>query len=158
MYKTLALCAWLLLSASNAHSASAYLQIGGWSKHFQNNQTYNESHNTTGFEVEFDTQTKSTFGVLFTSFKNSHWENSRHAALSVKRCYQPFRFSKGCLGFTAGFIDGYKKIDGGGFFPALIPKLNFEYKKVGLDFLCVPAVYSSASFCAVQGRLKIGSL
>lgn len=158
MYKKLALITWLLLAITHAHGASAYLQLGGWSKHFQNNQSYNESHNTAGFEVEFDTQTKSTYGLLFTTFENSHWASSRQVAVSAKRCFQPFAFSKGCLGFTAGFIDGYHKINEGNFFPALIPKLNFEYRKVGVDFLCVPAVHSSASFCAVQGRIKMGRL
>ncbi|MBV1869941.1 MAG: hypothetical protein KUG76_03455 [Gammaproteobacteria bacterium] len=156
MYRILAAMIWLILAAPYAHSASAYLQLGGWSKHFQNNQVYNESHNTTGLEVEFDTKSGSTFGFLVSSFENSHWAESRHMALTAKHCYQPFPFSKACAGLSAGAIDGYRKIKGGGFFPALIPKLNFQYRKVGIDLLCVPAIHTTASFCAVQGRLYMG--
>ncbi|HEV7815927.1 MAG TPA: hypothetical protein VGP06_12605, partial [Janthinobacterium sp.] len=61
----------------------------------------------------------------------------------------PFR-----LGAVVGAFNGYPKMLDGGWFPALVPVLSYEYKRVGVNLGIVPS-YKDRLYGAFSFQLKV---
>lgn len=145
----------LLVISPRAHADPLYIQLGGWSHHFDRNKKHNERHDLMGLEVELTEVDSVVFGVAASTFKNSQAVTSNYFAGVAKACKEYSRNARGCAGITGGFINGYKSENQGGYFPAIVPYASIEYRRAGIDLTCLPKLYNRSSFCAVQGKIRI---
>ncbi len=83
-------------------------------------------------------------------FINSNDRVSRYAGA----VYQPLRILRGRAGVMFGAFDGYPNAFGGGWFPALIPAISWEWGRVGLNLAAVPP-YRERLHGAVSFQLKV---
>lgn len=125
-----------------------WLNAGFATYHFQRDKDLNGSNPGLGVEYRYSADASLTAG----RFYNSDREYSSYAGIY----YQPFRLGPFRLGAVAGAFNGYPKMRGGGWFPALIPAVSLEYRRVGFNLGIVPTykdrLYGGLSF---QVKLKV---
>ncbi|PCI46064.1 MAG: hypothetical protein COB51_07995 [Moraxellaceae bacterium] len=154
-YCTSLIILFVITAPSICSANSTYIQLGGWSHHFDRSKKMNEEHNIAGIELELGEVEAAVFGFTASTFKNSRGNTSKYFAGVAKVCKRYTKTMRSCGGITGGFLDGYKAENEGGFFPAIIPHASFEYRRAGIDLTCLPKLYSRRSFCAIQGKIKI---
>jgi hypothetical protein len=122
-----------------------WLNAGFYSYHFQRDKGLNDSNPGLGGEYRFSTVASATVG----RFYNSDRAYSNYAGVY----YQPFALGPVRIGAVFGAFDGYPKMRNGGWFPAAIPTLSYEYKSVGLNLAIVPT-YKDRLYGALSFQLK----
>jgi hypothetical protein len=123
----------------------AWLNAGFYSYHFQRDKGLNDSNPGLGGEYRFSTVASATVG----RFYNSDRVYSSYAGVY----YQPIALGPVRIGAVFGAFDGYPKMRNGGWFPAAIPTLSYEYKSVGLNLAIVPT-YKDRLYGALSFQLK----
>jgi hypothetical protein len=123
-----------------------WLNAGFYSQHFDSDKGLNNSNPGIGAEYRFSTLASATAG----RFYNSDRAYSNYAGMY----YQPFALGPFRLGAVVGLFDGYPKMRDGGWFPAIIPTISYEYKSVGLNVAVVPP-YKDRLYGAVSFQLKL---
>ncbi|MGV7206408.1 hypothetical protein ACLB1G_00965 [Oxalobacteraceae bacterium A2-2] len=123
-----------------------WLNAGFYSWHFQRDKGLNDSNPGIGAEYRFSTVASVTAG----RFYNSDRAYSNYVGLY----YQPWRIGPVRLGAVVGGFDGYPKMRNGGWFPAAIPTLSYEYQRVGLNLAIVPS-YKDRLYGALAFQLKL---
>ena len=156
----LTLLAPLLLAALPAHADDGdlfkqidnqplqelWLNPGFYSYHFQRDKGLNDSNPGFGAEYRFSTVASVTVG----RFYNSDRAYSDYAGVY----YQPISLGPLRLGGVLGGFNGYPKMREGGWFPAVIPVISYEYERVGLNLAIVPT-YKDRLYGAFSFQLKI---
>jgi hypothetical protein len=122
-----------------------WLNAGFYSYHFQRDKGLNDSNPGLGGEYRFSTVASATAG----RFYNSDRAYSNYVGVY----YQPFALGPVRIGAVVGAFDGYPKMRNGGWFPAAIPTLSYEYKSVGLNLAIVPT-YKDRLYGALSFQLK----
>ena len=122
-----------------------WLNAGFYSYHFQRDKGLNDSNPGLGGEYRFSTVASATAG----RFYNSDRAYSNYAGVY----YQPIALGPVRIGAVFGAFDGYPKMRNGGWFPAAIPTLSYEYKSVGLNLAIVPT-YKDRLYGALSFQLK----
>ena len=157
MIKSLCMAGALLAGLSGAAMADTFETIesaplkevwlngGFYSYHFQRDKGLNDSNPGLGGEYRFFTVASATAG----RFYNSDRAYSNYAGVY----YQPFALGPVRIGAVFGAFDGYPKMRNGGWFPAAIPTLSYEYKSVGLNLAIVPT-YKDRLYGALSFQLK----
>lgn len=176
---TLTLVLSLTLVAQAQAKDSIYLQVGGFSKHFESKKTngddFNGNHKNIGLEWESDWDwLENTFaesfeeydwlqGDYYFSFMAQHMDNSLDEDSTLvgaawKRKWnldweENWKFG---IGGVFGVQNGYPKVGKRSedtFVPIALPLVELSYKRVGAYVTCAPKVHTSG-FCFVGFKLK----
>lgn len=155
-----ALVAATLLVASAAHADDLFTKIdtdprselwvdtGFATAHFDSGKNLNGSNVGYGAEYRFNGAMTATAG----HFYNSDRGHSSYAGV----IWEPYAIGPLRLGATVAGFNGYPRVRDGGWFPALIPTVTLEYKRVGINIGIIPTIgdrlYGGVS---VQLKLKL---
>jgi len=126
--------------------SQTWLNGGFYSYHYQRDKGLNDSNPGLGVEYRYSTVSSVTAG----RFYNSDREYSNYLGWY----YQPVTVGPFRLGLVAGGFNGYPKMRDGGWFPAAIPVISYEYKRVGLNLAIVPS-YKDRLYGAFTFQLKV---
>ena len=123
-----------------------WLNGGFYSYHFQRDKGLNDSNPGFGAEYRYSTVLSATAG----RFYNSDREYSNYLGVY----YQPVALGPVRIGAAVGGFNGYPKMRDGGWFPAVVPVLSFDYKRVGVNLSIVPS-YKDRLYGAISIQLKL---
>lgn len=123
-----------------------WINGGFYSYHFQRDKGLNDSNPGLGGEWRFSTVASATVG----RFYNSDRAYSNYAGVY----YQPWKIGPARIGAVVGGFSGYPKMRDGGWFPAAIPTLSYEYERVGVNVAIVPS-YKDRLYGALSIQLKL---
>lgn len=113
-----------------------WLNAGTYSYHFNRDKNFRENNTGLGAEVWLGDD----HGLMAGTFMNSDDERSHYAAYQWRPLHwQPAGVHIGA-GITLGAFDGYPRYRNGGWFPAALPVVSVEYKRVGVNFFFVPTI------------------
>jgi hypothetical protein len=123
-----------------------WLNPGFISHHFQTDKGLNNNNYGLGVEYRYSTSSAFTAG----QFYNSDRQTSHY----VGWYWQPVSLGALRLGGVIGGFDGYPKMLNGGWFPAVIPVVSYEYQSVGANIAFVPT-YKDRLYGAISVQLKV---
>lgn len=143
-----------LFAASTAHAqliesqplSELWVNPGFVTWHFQSDKDLNGNNKGLGGEYRFSTVTSVTAGRFYNS--DRMWSN--YAGVY----YQPWALGPVRVGAVIGGFDGYPKMRDGGWFPALIPALSYEYQRVGVNVAVIPT-YKDRLYGGISVQLKV---
>jgi hypothetical protein len=136
-------------SAETIESAplnEVWLNGGFYTAHFQRDKDLNGANGGIGAEWRFSTVASATAG----RFYNSDRAYSNYAGIY----YQPWKIGPVRIGAVLGAFDGYPKMRNGGWFPAAIPTLSYEYERVGINVAIIPS-YKDRLYGGISLQLKL---
>lgn len=122
-----------------------WLNPGFYSYHFQKNKGLNNSNFGLGGEYRYSTVSSVTLGV----FDNSDRQTSYYAGWY----WQPLGMGPVRFGAVVGAMNGYPKMQNGGWFLAVIPTASVEYKNVAANLMFIPG-YKDRLYGAISLQLK----
>jgi hypothetical protein len=150
------LCLWLLSPWAWAADegpfgfdpARLWVNAGFYSLHYDRAREANlrDPNPGLGFEYRLAPAWSFTAG----RFINSNHRVSRYVGVY----YQPWEVLGGRAGVVIGGFDGYPKAFDGGWFPAAIPVIGWEWSRVGLNAAFVPP-YKDRLHGALSLQLKL---
>lgn len=123
-----------------------WLNGGFHTWHFQSDKDLNGANGGVGAEWRFSTVASATAG----RFYNSDRAYSNYLGVY----YQPWKIGPVRIGAVLGAFDGYPKMRNGGWFPAAIPTLSYEYKRVGVNIGIIPS-YKDRLYGGISVQLKV---
>jgi hypothetical protein len=123
-----------------------WLDSGFYTQHFQADKNLNGANRGIGVEYRFSTVAAAAAGRVYNS--DRAWSN--YAGVF----YQPWRLGPVRAGAVVALFDGYPKMRGGGWFPALIPALGMEYERVGLNIGIIPT-YKDRLYGGISFQLRV---
>ncbi|MBI4938091.1 MAG: hypothetical protein HY846_07725 [Nitrosomonadales bacterium] len=134
--------------AGRGQIESVWINAGFISHHFERNKGLQGNNYGLGVQVALS----QTLSAVAGQFRNSNDACSRYLGW----IWQPYRIGLARLGLLAGGIDGYPKMQNGGWFPLVIPVASFEYKAVGMNITVVPGYQDKLhGAVAVQFKLRV---
>jgi hypothetical protein len=122
-----------------------WINPGFYTWHFQRDKDLNGSNGGLGAEWRFSTVASVTAG----RFYNSDRAYSNYLGVY----YQPWKVGPVRLGAVMGGFNGYPKMRDGGWFPAAIPTLSYEYERVGANVAIIPT-YKDRLYGGISVQLK----
>jgi len=122
-----------------------WINPGFYTWHFQRDKDLNGSNGGLGAEWRFSTVASVTAG----RFYNSDRAYSNYLGVY----YQPWKVGPVRLGAVVGGFNGYPKMRDGGWFPAAIPTLSYEYERVGANVAIIPT-YKDRLYGGISVQLK----
>ncbi len=126
------LFALIVAGAAPAALAEVWVNPGFYSHHFDKSKDLN--NNNTGFGVE--ATISNTYSLTAGVFENSNRETSHYIGAYV----MPFQRGAFKAGAAVGAFDGYPKMREGGWFPAIVPTMAIEGRRVGLNVFLIPKI------------------
>lgn len=123
-----------------------WLNGGFYTAHFQRDKDLNGANGGIGAEWRFSTVASATAG----RFYNSDRAYSNYVGIY----YQPWKVGPVRIGAVLGAFDGYPKMRDGGWFPAVIPTLSYEYERVGINVAIIPS-YKDRLYGGISLQLKL---
>jgi len=139
-------------------SGSVWVTSGFVSKHTSRQhapaQGWNENNTGIGIEYGLGSHWLVEGGI----YRNSVYKTSRFA--QVVWSPQRVTWSSGDwtirFGAAAGVVDGYPRMNGGGFFPTLLPVASAQWGRVGLNLTYVPSIAGNvAGAVALQAKVRL---
>jgi hypothetical protein len=130
----------------NAPLNEVWLNGGFYTYHFQQHKDLNGANGGLGAEWRFSTVASATVG----RFYNSDRAYSNYVGVY----YQPWKVGPVRIGAVVGAFDGYPKMRNGGWFPAAIPTLSYEYQRVGVNIGIIPS-YKDRLYGGISVQLKL---
>lgn len=125
-----------------------WINPGTYSYHFQKNKALNNENFGLGVEYRYSTVSAFTLGT----FNNSDKRTSHYLGWY----WQPIRLGPVRFGAVFGALDGYPRMQNGGWFPAAIPAASFEYKNLGANLMFIPSYQDKIYGCiSIQLKLKL---
>ncbi len=121
-----------IVLAAPATMADVWLNPGFYSYHFDKEKNLN--NNTHGFGVE--APISKTYSLTAGVFENSNRATSHYIGAYV----MPFQRGAFKAGAAVGAFDGYPNMREGGWFPAIVPTMAIEGRRVGLNISYTPKV------------------
>jgi hypothetical protein len=128
-----------------APRSELWVDTGFATYHYDRHADLNGRNGGLGAEYRFNAATAVTAG----RFYNSNREYSSYAGV----IWQPYSLGPAKLGAVVGAFNGYPHMRNGGWFPALIPVVTFEYERVGLNIGIVPS-YKDRLYGGISFQLK----
>lgn len=146
-----AVVGFFLFSASaamaDADERQLWVNIGGFSSHFNSSKNYNESNAGIGIEYRVSPQMSFMAG----SYYNSIRKNTTYAAVN----WQPYMLGDFKVGVAAGLMDGYPGVVRGGTFFAALPLVTYEGKKIGANFGIIPDLGKVSGAIVAQFKFRV---
>lgn len=128
--------------------SEVWIDSGFATFHFDSGKDLNGSNVGYGAEYRFS----GTMAAAAGHFYNSDRRHSSYAGV----IWQPYAIGPLRLGATVAAFNGYPRVRDGRWFPALIPTMTLEYKRVGINIGVIPSLgdrlYGGVS---VQLKLKV---
>ena len=126
------LLALTIMVAAPAALADIWINPGFYSHHFDKEKNLNNNNRGLGIEASINSTYSLTAGV----FENSDRETSHYIGAYV----MPFQRGAFKAGAAVGAFNGYPKMHEGGWFPAVIPSMAIEGRRVGLNVFLIPKI------------------
>ena len=126
------LLALAIVAAAPAALADILINPGFYSHHFDKSKDLN--NNNHGFGVE--ATISKTYSVTAGVFENSDRQTSHYIGAYV----MPFQVGALKAGAAVGAFDGYPKMRDGGWFPAVVPTMAIEGRRLGLNISYTPKI------------------
>lgn len=123
-----------------------WLNPGFYSYHFQKNIGLNDNNYGLGVEYRYSTVSSVSLGL----YENSDRQTSHYAGWY----WQPIELGTARLGVVVGALDGYPKMQNGGWFLAAIPTASIEYRNVGANLMVIPS-YQDKLYGSISLQLKL---
>jgi len=118
-------------------SPQVWLNAGSHSRHFDRDRDFRENNVGFGAEIWFDPKHAAMAGT----FINSDRTRSDYLAYQWRPLqWQPVVGLRLGAGITLGAFDGYPRYRNGSWFPAALPALSAEYRRVGVNLFVVPTI------------------
>jgi hypothetical protein len=114
--------------------------------HFDRDKNLNGGNRGLGLEYRFSGTMSATAG----RFVNSDRAYSNYAGV----IWQPLAIGKVTIGAAIAAFNGYPRMRDGGWFPAAIPTLTYEYKRVGVNVGIIPS-YKDRLYGGISVQLKL---
>jgi hypothetical protein len=128
----IALAALAAVAAAPVALADVWINPGFYSYHFDKEKNLNNSNHGFGIEARMNNTYSLTAGV----FENSDRQTSHYIGAYI----MPFQVGALKAGAAVGAFDGYPKMRDGGWFPALVPTMAVEGRRVGLNISYIPKI------------------
>jgi hypothetical protein len=126
------LLALAVVAAAPAAMADIWVNPGFYSHHFDTIKNLNNNNHGFGVEASVTDTYSLTAGV----FENSDRATSHYLGAYV----MPFKVGALKAGAAVGAFDGYPKMREGGWFPAILPVMAIEGRRVGLNISYTPKI------------------
>jgi hypothetical protein len=124
-----------------------WINVGGFSRHFDRDPRYNE--NNFGFGVEWRRTTE--VALMVGVYDNSLGKASQYAAVN----WQPWQIGPVKLGAAIGLLNGYPAIGRGGTFFAALPMASIEGRRFGINLGLIPSIKDVDGAILLQFKLRI---
>ena len=122
-----------------------WLDTGFATAHWDTDKDLNGANKGLGAEYRFSGTMAATVGRFYNS--DRAWSN--YAGV----IWQPYAVGPVRVGLALAAFDGYPNMRHGGWFPAAIPTLTYEYRRVGVNVGMIPS-YKDRLFGGVSRQLK----
>ncbi len=126
------LLALAVVAAAPAALADIWINPGFYSHHFDKSKDLNDNNRGFGVEASINNTYSLTAGV----FENSNRETSHYIGAYV----MPFQRGSFKAGAAVGAFDGYPNMRDGGWFPAIVPAMSIEGRRLGLNISYTPRI------------------
>ena len=126
------LLALAIVAAAPAALADVWVNPGFYSHHFDKSKDLNNNNHGFGVEATISNTYSLTAGV----FENSDRQTSHYIGAYV----MPFQRGALKAGAAVGVFDGYPKMREGGWFPAIVPTMAIEGRRLGLNISYTPKI------------------
>lgn len=123
-----------------------WLDSGFATYHFDSDKDLNGANKGLGAEYRFNGTTSATIGRFYNS--DRQWSN--YAGV----IWQPYAIGQVRVGLALAAFDGYPNMRDGGWFPAAIPTLTYEYRRVGVNVGIIPS-YKDRLYGGISLQLKL---
>jgi hypothetical protein len=130
-----------------ADTPSVWVNVGGFSRHFNRHAHYNERNLGFGLEWRHSPEVALMAGV----YDNSLGKPSQYAAVN----WQPWQIGPVKLGAAIGVLNGYPAIERGGTFFAALPMATIEGRRFGLNLGVIPSMKNVDGALLLQFKLRI---
>jgi hypothetical protein len=128
-------------------TSQLWLNVGGFSRHFDRNRGYNE-HNL-GLGIEYRTSPELSY--MIGSYHNSVRKNTTYAAVN----WQPWAVGPFKVGAAIGLMNGYPAVNRGGNFFAALPMASYEGKRFGVNLGLIPSMKNIDGAVILQFKVRI---
>jgi hypothetical protein len=128
-------------------SSQVWLNVGGFSRHFNRQAGHNE--NNLGLGIEYRTSPEISY--MAGSYYNSVRKNTHYAAVN----WQPWTMGGFKLGAAVGVMNGYPAMNRGGNFFAALPMATFEGRRFGVNVGLIPSMKDVDGAVIVQFKLRV---
>lgn len=135
----------LFREIENQPLSEVWINPGFYSFHFDSGKHLNNDNYGLGAEYRFSTTMSATAGRFYNS--------DRRYSNYVGMYWQPVMLGPLRLGAVVGAFDGYPRARDGGWFPAVIPAISYEYQRVGANIAVIPG-YKDRLYGAISVQLK----
>ncbi|MGB9109493.1 MAG: hypothetical protein WCC39_12485 [Telluria sp.] len=122
-----------------------WLDSGFATYHFNRDKDLNGANRGLGAEYRFSGTLAATVG----RFYNSDREYSSYAGV----IWQPVALGPVRVGAAIAGFNGYPHMRDGGWFPAVVPTLTYEYQRVGVNVGIIPS-YKDRLYGGISVQLK----
>jgi hypothetical protein len=136
----------LFSKIDSAPRSEFWLDSGFATAHFESDKNLNGANQGIGAEYRFSGTMAATAGRFYNSDRT--WSN--YAGV----IWQPYAIGPVRLGAALAMFDGYPNMRGGGWFPAVIPTLTFDYGRVGVNIGVIPT-YKDRLYGGISLQLKL---
>jgi hypothetical protein len=128
-----------------APKSEFWLDTGFATAHFDSDKDLNGANKGLGAEYRFSGTMAATAGRFYNS--DRRWSN--YAGV----IWQPYALGPVRVGLALAAFDGYPNMRDGGWFPAAIPTLTYEYQRVGVNIGIIPT-YKDRLYGGISFQLK----
>jgi hypothetical protein len=135
------------VAAPSAEQPQIWINVGGFSRHFDRGSRYNE--NNFGFGIEW--RRSPQVAVMAGVYDNSLGKPSQYAAIN----WQPWQIGPVKLGAAVGLLNGYPAIERGGTFFAALPMASIEGRRFGINLGLIPSIGNVDGAVLLQFKLRI---
>lgn len=133
--------------ATAASAPEIWLNVGGFSRHFDRSNRYNERN--FGFGVEW--RTSEQFAFMAGVYDNSLGKHSQYAAVN----WQPWSLGPVKLGAAIGVMNGYPSLKRGGTFFAALPMASIEGRRFGINLGIIPSMKNVDGAFMLQFKMRL---
>ena len=130
----------------NAPRSELWVDTGFATWHFDSDKDLNGANRGLAAEYRFS----GTMSAAVGRFYNSDRAWSNYAGV----IWQPWAVGPVRVGAALAAFDGYPRMRDGGWFPAVIPTLTYEYKRVGVNVGIIPT-YKDRLYGGISVQLKV---
>lgn len=136
----------LFTRIDGAPASELWIDSGFATWHFDRDKNLNGGNRGLGLEYRFT----DSMALAAGRFVNSDRAYSNYAGV----IWQPWAVGPVRVGAAIAGFDGYPKMKGGGWFPAAIPTLTWEHRRVGVNVGIIPS-YKDRLYGGISVQLKL---
>lgn len=124
---------------------TVWIDTGFATYHFERDKHLNGANHGVGVEY----QIRGDLALSGGRFYNSDRAWSNYAGV----LWQPFTYNRWRYGLVIAGFNGYPRMRGGGWFPAVIPAATYDYERIGINVGFVPS-YKDRLYGGISLQLK----